>query len=508
MSFNSYVFLLAFLPATLLIYWWMQKKGKDREAVLLLIFASLIFCGASSISGLLVLIISMAVNYLLALKMWSKCDNCEIVHKKYIIAGVIFNITLLSLFKYGPLFIPIIGDAVTAPGISFYTFCEIAFLVEVYRGCVGKLSVREYSFIITFFPKMIQGPITLPSDLLNQKAPKSLGWEKIYRLLLLLAFGMFKKVIIADTLGRAVNFGFDSLNSMHTGEALVIMLSYTLQLYFDFSGYCDMAIAIAGLFGYDLPVNFNSPYKAVNIDDFWKRWHITLTRFFTKYIYIPLGGNRKGVLRTYINFLIIFLISGLWHGAGWQFIIWGLMHGGLYVATRMVQKRKEGRMVQKATGSEMLQNADTKGILQDAEPEKMKQNKFIKALKVFLTFLYVNIAWVFFRAPSVKDAVHLFKDMAECWFPRFNKDLANCFNIDEFWYVIKILHLDRWTYGIYILMFVILIVCLILVFFAPTALEFTKKCKINVLTTVVMAVLFAWCILSFEGVATYLYVNF
>lgn len=486
MNFNSLGFLLVFLPVTLIIYWWQRRKDRNDASVIFLVLASLVFYGVSSPEGLPVLLLSLAANYCLAKLLFGKKSRALLW------VGIVFDVLVLCISKYTKLF--------AAPGISFYTFGEIALLVEVYRSTVESLTLKEYGFLMTFFPKMIQGPITVPKDILPQlKSVKensntTLSWEKIYRSLLLFSFGMFKKVIIADTLGKAVNLGFDTLNSMHTGEALVIMLSYTLQLYFDFSGYCDMAMAVASFFGFELPLNFNSPYKAKNIDDFWKRWHISLTKFFTTYLYIPLGGNRKGTVRTYINFLIIFFVSGLWHGAGWQFIIWGMMHGVLYVITRIIMNRF-GEKKESQTG-------------ETSEKNLKARKSVLGGIGTFFTFLYVNVAWVFFRAPSVSEALHLFKDMGECWFPRFNKDLANCFNIDEFWYVIKLLHIDRWEYGIYILMFMILVACLIMVFFLPNAVDYCKTCKIGIFTTVVMTVLIIWCVLSFEGVATYLYVNF
>lgn len=479
MSFNSFLFLLVFTPITLLIYWMLKKKGLKNEAIWFLVLASLFFYGYKNLSGLAVLVVSLGVNYAVTYSLLKGAS------KKVLAAGIIFDILLLAVFKYGPLTGEPFFGIVTAPGISFYTFCEIALVMECYRGTVEGLSFREYSFLMVFFPKMIEGPIVRPDDILKQESGltyESMNIERVYRLIVLFTLGCFKKVIIADTLGGAVDYGFTNLSSLHTGEALIVMLSYTLQLYFDFSGYCDMAMAIAGAFGFELPLNFDSPYRARNILEFWKKWHISLTTFFTRYLYIPLGGNRKGRLRTYINFLIVFLVSGLWHGAGWQFIIWGMMHGVLYLICRAI--------------------ADISGR------RELLGGKIGKIIATAGTFLYVNVAWVFFRAPKVEDAIHLFKDMGECWFPRFNYGLAKCFNIDELWYLLKILHLDGFSNSIYFLMFLILAILMIIVFAAPTAVEFAKKCRINCGTTVLITILFIWCILSFEGVATYLYVNF
>lgn len=475
MSFNSFVFLFLFLPVTLIGYH-IINKYKSKYSKWFLVLASLVFYGYCFPKGLLVLLFSLFVNYFLAVKIL-KTDN-----KNIAVAGIIFNIILLAFFKYGGLVVPSLDRIISAPGISFYSFLEIALLCECYKKTINKINVDEYAFLITFFPKLMQGPIADPGTFLSEKNAKKTGIEEVYRFIMLFSMGCFKKVIIADTLGSAVDYGFSSLNAMHTGEALIIMLSYTLQLYFDFSGYCDMGMAIAGLFGYELPLNFNSPYKARNIYEFWKGWHITLTGFFTKYLYIPLGGNRKGRARTYINFLIIFFVSGLWHGAGFQFIIWGLMHGLLYVVCRMISDR--------------------------SGKKHLSENKVYSAFSTLLTFIYVNVAWVFFRAPSVKEALHLFSDMGQLWFPRFNAGLAKCFNIEELWYVIKILHLDRGYNSLYYLMCIILVLLLIIVFAFPTAYEYSRKCKINLRNTLLMTVLFVWSVLSFEGVATYLYINF
>ena len=478
MSFNSFIFILAFLPVTLFIYWMLRKYHHYVISVWFVSLASFAYYAFCYPKGAIVLALSMGINYIISLNILRKR------HTKLLLAmGIVFDVLLLSFFKYGGFIFSFVGTTLTAPGISFYTFTEIALLVECYRGTVLELAPEEYCLLITFFPKMMEGPVVTPKDMFPQNVGRtSIDAEKIYRAVMLFTFGMFKKVIIADTLGAAVDYGFADLNSMHSGEALVIMLSYTLQLYFDFSGYCDMGLSIASLFGFDLPINFNSPYKARNIVDFWKRWHITLTNFFTRYIYIPLGGSRKGYARKYLNILIIFFISGLWHGAGFQFIIWGLMHGVLFMLLRFVEDR---------TGKEYL-----------------FEGKLWRVLSTAFTFLYVNVAWVFFRAPSVSDALHLFGDFFEFWFPRFNTGLAKCFNLDELWYVLKVLHLDSMSFSLYILMALILIALVILIFAAPNAIEYSTKCKINLANTLMITVLFIWALLSFEGVATYLYVNF
>ena len=281
-------------------------------------------------------------------------------------------------------------------------------------------------------------------------------------------------------------------------------VSYTLQLYFDFSGYCDMAQGAAQMLGFSLPLNFHSPYKAGNIIEFWKGWHITLTRFFTRYLYIPLGGSRRGRRRTYRNILIVFFVSGIWHGAGPTFLVWGMLHGILYVFTRYCMDAKKRRMERDA--GRKTGRAEDPDRIPGAGGLLLKKGRRI--LSVAGTFLYVNAAWVFFRSPSLGVAVSLLRKILSFRFGRLNWELAGCFNLDEFWYVIKVLRIDRWPYAHYILMVLILTGLLWLVFFGRTAQECAQRVKPTLLHTGAMAVLFLWCIVTFSNVTSFIYFNF
>ena len=336
---------------------------------------------------------------------------------------------------------------------------------------------------------MIQGPIALPEEM--DRNGRRAGWEECYRSLYLFVLGLFKKVLIADTFGKAVTYGYGNLAVLNSLDGVIVMLAYTLQIYFDFSGYCDMAMGISGMLGISLPVNFRSPYQAANIVEFWKGWHITLTRFFTKYVYIPLGGNRKGRARTYINTLIIFFLSGIWHGTGIQFIVWGMMHGVLYVLTRAFMDTGIYRRI--------------RGFM---EKQRGSLRAIYHGMWVLITFLYVNVAWVFFRAPSVKEAGGLLGTILGGSGGRVNWDLAGCFNLDEFWYVIKVFHLDRWQYAHYICMVFIFLAVFLVIFFGKTAADYVKAVRPRLVHSVVMAVLFVWSVLSVSGVSSFLYVNF
>lgn len=505
MLFHSYEFLFAFFPLMLLGYGIsrriMENNGRKNRikslSCLWLLLASFIFYSLGGAEYLPVLLASMAVNY--GLCQWmEKRGETRGEPRKILVMGLVFHLGVLCGFKY------LAAGRYMPPGLSFYTFTQIAFLVECYRGNLKKVDAFSYGLYVTWFPKMMQGPIMLPVEFFSKlqgkwdrnratekSAAKQADWERIFRGIYLFVLGLFKKVLIADTFGSAVNLGYASLPGLNSWDGMIVMLSYTLQLYFDFSGYCDMAMGISSLFGIELPLNFSSPYKAVNILEFWKRWHMTLTGFFTRYVYIPLGGNRKGRARTYVNVLIVFLLSGIWHGTGVQFLIWGMMHGALYVGTRAVmESRSFGRFAGKY--------------------EKMRGpgRRVLHGVSVLLTFLYVNVAWVFFRAPSVKEAVTLFKTMASFQGGRMNWELAGCFNLDEFWYVIKVLRLDSWQYGHYICMVLILAAALLLVFFGRTAVDFVKAAKPKMIHALIMAVLFVWSVLSLTGVSSFLYVNF
>jgi len=259
--------------------------------------------------------------------------------------------------------------------------------------------------------------------------------------------------------------------------------------------------------GIEIALNFNSPYKACNIIDFWKRWHITLSRFFTKNIYIPLGGNRKGNARMYANLFLVFFLSGLWHGAGWNYILWGVMHGVLYCITRWWQIRKKNKPNHRIAASE-------DGV-QDAVEAEQEQGRLrrvgsmvVHGINVFLTFLYVNAAWVFFRSESIEQAVIVFRRMFTGGIVLPVEAIYDAFNLDEFWYVIKVLHLTDFTYSKYILMVVFTIVILLVTFFGKNVQELAKKWRMSFVSAVVLAIVFVWCVVSLSGVSTFLYFNF
>lgn len=391
MLFNSYEFIFAFLPLVFVIYFYLMHKRLVVGAKAFLVFASLFFYSWWNILYLPIILSSVLFNYVIGNILSTKEFNKSFSKKSVLIFGILVNLSLLGYFKYADFFIDnfniISGSSINLLhlalplALSFVTFQQIAFLVDSYKGYTKENDFINYSLFITFFPQLIAGPIVHHKEMMPQFASKY-NFVKNYRNialgLFIFSIGLFKKVVIADTFAVWANAGFDTATTLNLIEAWATSLSYTFQLYFDFSGYTDMAIGLALLFNIKLPINFNSPYKALSIQDFWRRWHITLSRFLRDYVYIPLGGNRKGSFRTYSNLIATFVIGGLWHGAGWTFIFWGLLHGVALAIHRVWQ----------SLGYRM--------------------NTIIAW---FITFNFVNIAWVFFRAKSWDDAIKVLSSM-------------------------------------------------------------------------------------------------
>ena len=504
MLFQSYVFVFLFLPVALGGYYLAGRTG-DRAAKLWLAAMSFWFYGSFRLEYLFLLAASVLLNYGIARGIRRKAEAGGRAGG-LLAAGIAANLAVLVYFKYMDFFIenwnhasgmglPLLHVALPV-GISFFTFQQISYLTDCYKGEIEGSSFLDYMLSIVYFPKLVEGPLVMYAEWGSELAAagkKRFDAEKLMRGICLFVMGMMKKVILADTFGGAVDYGYSNLEIMHGWDALLLVVFYALQLYFDFSGYCDMALGVSRMFGIELPINFNSPYQAGNIIDFWKRWHMTLNRFFTKYIYIPLGGNRRGRGRMYGNLLVVFLVSGIWHGAGWNFILWGLLHGILYVLTRMWMSRK------RAASKEKSERDSQRGF---------RRGKILRAVSVFLTFCYTAFAWVYFRADSVAQGNRLLSILFSGDFARVNRNLAGYFNLDEFWYILKVLRLDGWEYGHYILMGLITAFSLLLVFFGKNAVQMADKIKPKPWTAVLFAGAMLWCVLAFSQVSTFLYFNF
>ena len=390
MLFNSYEFIFVFLPLTFFIYFFLLQQRLLFAAKSFLVFSSLFFYSWWNIDYLPIILVSLLFNYTIGNMLNENIKKIKI-HKKIILtAGITANIALLGYFKYTDFLlenfnlafntsVPLLHLALPL-AISFFTFQQIAYLVDSYRGETDEYDFLNYALFVTFFPQLIAGPIVHHSEMMPQFASRwnlIKNYKHIALGLFLFSIGLFKKVVIADSFSLWVNIGFEA-DMLHFIDAWATSLSYTFQLYFDFSGYTDMAIGAALLFNIKLPINFNSPYKALSIQDFWRRWHITLSRFLKDYIYIPLGGNRHGSSRTYLNLLVTFLIGGIWHGAGWTFVFWGFLHGMALVIHRLW---------------------------------KSTNLHIPKILAWFITFNFINIAWIFFRAENWDQAIKVLHGM-------------------------------------------------------------------------------------------------
>ncbi|SIO01045.1 D-alanyl-lipoteichoic acid acyltransferase DltB, MBOAT superfamily [Bradyrhizobium erythrophlei] len=396
MLFNSYPFIFLFLPVVLLGYFALGRLG-NLAPVIWLALASLAFYSFSNWQFVALLVGSVAFNYgigylLIARKLRPPLRFAVLT------AGVAGDLLLLGIFKYAgflaanfnALFSTGITLHILLPvGISFYTFTQIAFLVDAYRGNVARYALPHYALFVTYFPHLIAGPILHHKDMIPQferaetKRPDA---HLILCGLIIFAIGLFKKTCLADGIQPLVSLAFGP-NAPTFDQAWIGALAYTFQLYFDFSGYSDMAIGISLMFGIFLPLNFNSPYKARNIIDFWRRWHMTLSQFLRDYLYIPLGGNRHGRILRYVNLMITMLLGGLWHGAAWTFVAWGALHGAY-----------------------LCINHAWNNFAPKAPPTLEPVARFAAFV---LTFVAVVVAWVFFRADDINSAIYVLSKMAD-----------------------------------------------------------------------------------------------
>lgn len=396
MLFNSLEYFLLFLPLAVLIYFACSRFATRQAGIIWLVTSSLLFYGYSSTKYISIVLISIVINFFIGkLIIRNNLSAADRPESKYnhaiLLLGISINISILAYFKYMNFFIETINTATHASirlpdialplAISFYTFQQISYLADCFKAKINKANIAEYFFFVLFFPQLIAGPILRYAEIIPQLTAdnmKRVNWDNIGKGVFLFAAGLFKKVVIADTFARWAIIDAVQNKSIGFVDAWTISLSYTFQLYYDFSGYSDMAIGAALLFNFKLPINFNSPYQAANIQDFWRRWHITLSRWLRDYLYIPLGGNKKGTSRTLLNIFLTFLLGGIWHGAGWTFVAWGALHGAGLAAHRVWQRA--GLSLHPVLGR-------------------------------LCTFLFINFTWVYFHAPDMALANSFIKAM-------------------------------------------------------------------------------------------------
>lgn len=399
MLFNTYIFIFAISPIVLFVFFVLSKYTSQKITIAFLFISSVIYYSYWEFSHIFVLIASIGVNYFCT---YSIINDQRYSVKKWVFAlGVVFNLTLLSYYKYTQFFLDNLNDTLalqwTLPGvllpigISFFTFQQIALLADARAGKVTRLSPLRHAFFVTFFPQLIAGPIVHHSEIMPQlEGRRKSPWSRDLAIgITIFAVGLFKKVVIADSIAIYADAGFDTVQAGGTldfASAWITAFAYSFQIYYDFSGYSDMAVGLARMFGIRLPLNFFSPYRAIGFIEFWRRWHITLSRFLRDYLYIPLGGNRHGAARQALALAAVMLLGGLWHGAGWTFVLWGALHGMLLV----------------------LNHAWTRLPFSRAAFWSWPP---VRAGAVLATFAIVTLVWVPFRAQGLDDTLALWTAM-------------------------------------------------------------------------------------------------
>jgi D-alanyl-lipoteichoic acid acyltransferase DltB (MBOAT superfamily) len=478
---------------------------------------SLWFYGYFNVSYLVIICGSIVVNFAISRLMDSSFAGGNNgnsgqkggTRRLLMIAGVVFNVAVIFYFKYYDFFIEnlnalfrtdfVLRHVVLPLGISFFTFQQISFIVDAYKGEVKDYSFLEYALFVTFFPQLVAGPIVLHSELIPQFKDKSkwnVNFDNLSKGIMLFVRGLSKKVLIADVFGNAVNWAINQAGTIGVGEGaltapeiIILMLSYTFQIYFDFSGYSDMATGLGLMLNLDIPMNFNSPYKALSVADFWKRWHMTLTRFLTRYIYIPLGGSRKGKARTYLNTMIVFLISGIWHGANWTFILWGVLHG----LAQCFNKITHGIYESTVAGVKKLPAA---GLFMG----------LLKTVQWVITFVFINVAWLLFRADSVTMWLQILRRFGVQYYV-VRDEILEPFRIPKLTAVLEILGFENSASSalwISLTAFMALAFGLCLC----TTNNYKAEYKRNAFSVASTFALFIMCLISLSTVSTFLYFNF
>ncbi|HVN25521.1 MAG TPA: MBOAT family protein [Syntrophorhabdales bacterium] len=488
MLFNSYVYIFLFLPAVLIVYFLLSKRRFTVGSKLWLLVASLLFYGWWNLVYLPLIAVSILFNYVIGRMISKKREEGRFSRSRCLLgAGIVGNLALLGYFKYTDFFIAnvnAIGNLdlrllhiVLPLGISFFTFTQIAYLVDTERAKVKEYSALNYGLFVTFFPHLLAGPIIHHAEMMPQfdrLRNKVADYRNMSSGICLFFIGLFKKLVIADTFAVWANTGFDTLSQLTVVQAWITSLAYTLQLYYDFSGYTDMALGSSLMFNIKLPINFNTPYRSLDIQEFWRRWHMTLGRFMRDYLYIPLGGSRVAEWHVLLNLMITFFIVGLWHGAGWTFVLWGCLHGAALVIHRLWKK----------FGFSMP-----------------------RWVAWLLTFNFINAAWVFFRAKTFGDALKVLKGMAGADAPSLPE---NTFT--------RLLHAKSFTSALDDLLGKIgnnskIIVCMFLIFLPLSILfrnsnDIAERFNPSVVQLVLFAVV-AWVAVLFLGTySEFLYFRF
>ncbi len=498
MLFNSYIFIFLFLPLTLAGWYYLNNKKAYRGAQYFLAGMSLWFYGYFNPYYLAIIIVSILGNYLLSYLM--QFSKSKLTARLGLLAGLFFNLGFFFYFKYYDFFFENVNmvfhtgftlkNILLPLGISFFTFQQISFIVD---RCLGKAShypFSSYITFVTFFPQLVAGPIVLYKEMMPQFediANRRFHADHFAKGIVLFTLGLSKKVLLADVLALPVNYGFEQNAFLDTPSTLLVILAYTFEIYFDFSGYSDMAMGLGYMFNIELPINFNSPYKACSVKELWQRWHITLSRFFIQYVYIPLGGSRGKKAKTLLNIFMVFFLSGLWHGANWTYVAWGTMQGLLVVW-------------------------DNLGIIGvKGSNDKVPARLYIpRWLGWILTFCFFNLSLIFFGSSNMAGAFQMFKNIFSFKRTGYFYKVAATLDIPEFYIFKQMINmidpaLLSFAYGV---LFILLLLISAFIISRSNALQIVKKKPLNLKLCIVTSLLFLWCIISFSQVSTFIYFNF
>lgn len=486
MLFNSHVFLFVFLPLLLAGWFFLNYRKYYKLAQGYLIGMSLWFYAYFNVNYLWMMLGSCLIGYFLCLSLKkTKSGNAR---KAVLIVGCLFHLGTLGYFKYSNFFLENINAAfgtefslisvVLPVGISFYTFQQLGYLIDCYRESAPVCSLPDYLTFMVYFPQILQGPILRYEEIvpqLHEEERRRFDAERFAKGMQHFIIGLSKKVLLADTLAKAVNFGYDNVFLLDSPSAVLLAVGYLFELYFDFSGYCDMAVGLGKMVGIEVAENFDSPFKSASVKEFWRRWHSTLGRFFTAYVYIPLGGSRKGRARTILNTLIVFLLSGLWHGASWTFVFWGLLHG-IGVAWNSL--------------------------------EVLRLPK--KWMRQAVTFVYVCLAFVFFRADTIAQGLLVIKAMLVPKWNGFLFRMGEALDISELYIITKGVSMAAPSFlnAVNLLLLALLFIISIAVLAGKRACVIADRIAFSRKYVFAMAFLFAWSVLSMAGVSVYIYFSF
>lgn len=484
MLFNSYIFIFVFLPLTLIGWYTLNKIKAYKAAGLFLTGMSLWFYGYFNVSYLALILASILANYLISLML-----DKGLIHRYMEMGlGILVNLGLLFYFKYYDFFISNINAAFKADfnlkhillplGISFFTFQQLSYIIDRGRGEAKHYGLIDYMAYVTFFPQLIAGPIVLHTEFMSQfrdYESRKINPDMMYEGVISFVIGLGKKVLLADTLAIIVGYGFDNYLMLDSFSTVAVMTAYLMELYFDFSGYSDMAIGLGLMFGIRLPVNFDSPYKSATLKELWTRWHMTLTRFMTKYVYIPLGGSRKGRIRTLINVFIVFLLSGLWHGAAWTYVVWGIATGIIVVW------------------------------------DNINPIKLPRRMGILLTDITFTLLLIPFRSQNLTVAGCIFKDLIKGWTGNLYKMAGTVMNMPELYIPAQIterlLPAGAATY-MNVVWLIVLLAIGIFVLTRPNATYIRTQCRDRRYIVPFIAIILAYSVISLSQVSTFIYFNF